>query len=74
MSRKRIGGEVERQFDTENWKRKVQAEDLSNVRAFLCKGILSTEGIEHFDTWKEDIVWAKEAVLLTGGGRLRNGI
>ena len=38
-----IEGEVERQFNPEHWKRKVQAKDLRNVRAFLCKGILSTK-------------------------------
>ena len=58
-----IEGEVERQFYPERWKRKVQAKDLRNVKAFLHKGLLSTA---HFDTWKEDIVRATEAVLLIG--------
>ena len=53
-----IEGEVERQFDPERWKRKVQAEDLRNVKAFLGKGLLSTESIEHFNMWKEDIARA----------------
>ena len=28
-------GEIELQFDPEHWKRKVQAEDLRNVKVFL---------------------------------------
>ena len=39
---------------------------MRNTKVFLHKGILSTEGIEHFHAWKEDIVRATEAVLLMG--------
>ena len=53
-----IEGKMEQQFDLERWKRKVQAKDLRNVKAFLRKGLLSTESIEHFNMWKEDIARA----------------
>ena len=42
-------GEEARQFDSEYWTRKTQAEDLKNAKVFLQRGLLSEEGIEHFD-------------------------
>ena len=59
-------GEAARQFDPEYWTRKTQAEDLKNSKAFLQRGLLSVEGIEHFDAWKEDILRYVRSVLLTG--------
>ena len=53
-----IEGEIERQFDPGHWKRKLQAEDMKNAKSFLQKGPLSTEDIEHFDTWKKDLIRA----------------
>ena len=44
----------------------MQAEDLKNAKAFLQRGLLSAEGIEHFDAWKEDILRSVRSVLLTG--------
>ena len=43
-------GDVARQHDPKYWRRKTQAEDLKNAKAFLQKDLLSTEGIEQFDT------------------------
>ena len=48
-------GETTRYLDPAYWTRKTQAEDLKNVETFLQQGLLSTEGIKHFDAWKEDI-------------------
>ena len=46
--------------------RKTQAEDLKNARAFLQKDVLTAEGIEQFNTWKEDILRSIRSVMLTG--------
>ena len=59
-------GEAARQFDPEYWTRRTQAEELKNAKAFLQRGLLSAEGIEHFETWKEDILRSVRSVLLTG--------
>ena len=59
-----IEGEIEWRFDPGRWKRKIQAEDMKNAKAFLRKGPLSAEDIEHFDTWKQDLIRATEAVML----------
>ena len=61
-----VNGEVARQFNPEYWMRKTQAEDLKNAKAFLQRGLLSTEGIENFNTWKDDILRSVWSVLLTG--------
>ena len=37
---------------------------MQNSKVFLQKDILSTEGIEHFNAWKEDILRATKSVLL----------
>ena len=37
---------------------------MKNAKVFLRKGPLSTEDIEYFDTWKQDLIRATEAVLL----------
>ena len=49
-------GEAARALDSAYWTRKTQAEDLKNAKAFLQRELLSTEGIDHFDAWKEDII------------------
>ena len=59
-------GEAARQFNPEYWTRKTQAEQFKNAKVFLQRGLLSVQGIEHFDTWKEDILRSVRSVLLTG--------
>ena len=61
-------GDLARQHDPKYWRRKTQAEDLKNVKAFLQKDLLSAEGIEQFDAWKEDILKSIRSVMLTGRG------
>ena len=51
-----VNGEAVRQIDLEHWTKKTQAEDLKKAKACLQRGPLSLEGMEHFDTWKEDIL------------------
>ena len=51
-----ISGEVARQFNPEYWTKKTQEEDLKNAQACLRRGLLRAEGMEHFDTWREDIL------------------
>ena len=58
--------EAARHLDPEYWTRKTQADYLKNAKAFLQRGLLSAEGIEHFDTWKEDILRVVRSVLLIG--------
>ena len=36
------------------------------MKAFLQRGLLTAEGIEHFNAWKEDILRSIRPVLLTG--------
>ena len=57
-------GQATRALDSAYWMRKTQAEDLKNAKAFLQRGLLTTEGIDHFDAWKEDIIRAIRAALL----------
>ena len=37
---------------------------MKNAKAFLQKGPLSAEDIEHFDAWKQDLIRATEEVML----------
>ena len=48
----KTSGEAARQFNLEYRPAKVQAEDLKLAKAYvqLQRGLLSMEGIEHFDT------------------------
>ena len=39
---------------------------MKNVKTFLQQGPLTADGIEQFDTWKEDILRATQSVMLTG--------
>ena len=39
---------------------------MKNVKTFLQQGPLTVDGIEQFDTWKEDILRATQSVMLTG--------
>ena len=40
------------------------AEDLKNVKLFLQQGMLTTESLDNFDLWKEDIVRAVKSVSI----------
>ena len=60
-----IEGEIEWRFDPGRWKRKIQAKDMKNAKTFLRKGPLSAEDIEHFDAWKQDLIWATEVAILS---------
>ena len=39
---------------------------MKNAKTFLQQGPLTADGIEQFDTWKEDILRATRSVMLTG--------
>ena len=58
--------EAARPNDPEYWAWKTQAEDMKNAKTFLQQGPLTADGIEQFDTWKEDILRATQLVMLTG--------
>ena len=45
-----VNGEAARHLDLKYLTRKTQAKDLKNAKVFLQRGLLSAEGIEHFDT------------------------
>ena len=39
---------------------------MKNAKTFLQQGPLTADGIEQFDTWKEDILRAVQSVMLMG--------
>ena len=61
-----IEGEIERRFDPGHWKRKVQAQAMKGAMAYMQKGPLRAEDIEHFDAWKQDLILAIEVAALQG--------
>ena len=61
-----IEGEIEQWFDPGHWKRKVQAQAMKGATAYMRKGPLRAEDIEHFDAWKQDLILATEVAALTG--------
>ena len=49
-----LEGVIEQQFDPGRWKRKVQAQDMKGVTAYMRKGLLRAENIWYTDTTRTD--------------------